>query len=232
MKIKYFSQSGPRGNNQDHVSFLSLNDNHILAISDGMGGKEAGEIASEVCVKTIIKGFGDNPKTDIKELFNLSIHNLKKVSEEKNIKEMGATLTVCHIADKEATVYHVGDSRLYHLRNNGLISITKDQTEVQHLIDNGILSKKRAKNYKRKNVLISAMTNYSEYDLEIKRFSILPKDRIILLTDGAYNSTKKMEIRNKSISYSNIEDFIIEIKNAIEENNPTDDYSLICCEIE
>src|SRR3546814_5436694 len=79
----------------------------------------------------------------------------QKTAYEMRISDWSSD--VCS-SDLNARVGHVGDSRIYHLRGSGLVTRTKDQTEVQHLIDEGILTPERAKMYPRKNVLLSAIS--------------------------------------------------------------------------
>ncbi len=114
--------------------------------------------------------------------------------------EMGTTLTVAVIQGNKVTLGHVGDTRLYHLRNKGIIARTKDQTEVQKLLDDGILNKQRAKNYHRRNVLLSVLTPDRDYELQSTSFNLDTHDRLLLLTDGAYSLASKLELRDLSLS--------------------------------
>jgi protein phosphatase len=231
LKTDSFSKAGRKGTNQDSLLVCSSGVYSLIAIADGMGGKEAGDCASKIAINTVKEQFDTNPDLDLSKVFRIVKDAICEFSVENNIKQMGTTLTVCLMNHDKAVVAHAGDTRLYHLRNNGIVSITKDQTEVQKLIDDGVLSKKRAARYHRKNVLLSALTNYSDYSLFQTEFYISAKDRLILLSDGAYDLIAKKEIRDLSVKNSEITDFISDILSLIESRIIKDDYSVVASEI-
>lgn len=230
--IKYasFSEAGVHNSNEDQV-FVSSRDNcSLIAIADGMGGKEAGEDASRVAITTIKDAFEASSKINFPALFESIKSKIEDFSKDNNIKQMGTTVTACLIEDDRVTVGHVGDCRLYHLRNSGIISRTKDQTEVQKLLDDGILSEKRALQYPRRNILLSALTNFSDFTLFETEFSLEKGDRLILMTDGFYELVKKSEVRDVSIENKEISDAVNSLKSLIESKDIRDDYSVMACE--
>jgi serine/threonine protein phosphatase PrpC len=222
-----FSKSGRKGSNQDCIFACVSGLFSLLAIADGMGGKEAGMDASKIAIDIIKKEFSNNPNLDLPKVFRLIKEALCDFSIKNNIKQMGTTLTVCLMNDTKALVAHVGDTRLYQLRHNGIVAITKDQTEVQKLIDDGVLTKKRAVRYHRKNVLLSALTNYSDYSLFQTEFYIGSSDRLLLLSDGVYNIVSKKEIRDLSIKNPEVSSFVGDILSLIESREIKDDYSVV-----
>ena len=227
-----FSEAGRKGENQDTVLICrSSNKALLVAIADGMGGKEAGDKASQVAISSIKDEFENSTKLDLSLAFQKAKDNICAFAEAHGIKQMGTTMTACLIEGRKALVAHVGDTRLYHLRNNGIITITQDQTEVQKLIDDGILSKKRALKYHRKNILLSAISNYTEYSLFLKEFDTKIGDRLVLISDGAYELVQKIEIRDISINQNDLTSFVENIKSIIQTRKIRDDYSLVACEI-
>lgn len=230
-KTDSFSKAGRKGTNQDCLLACSSGDYSLIAIADGMGGKEAGDSASKIAINTVKEQFEANPELDLSQVFRIVRDTICEFSVENNIKQMGTTLTVCLMNQDKAVVAHAGDTRLYHLRNNGIVSITKDQTEVQKLIDDGVLSKKRAARYHRKNVLLSALTNYSDYTLFQTEFYISTSDRLLLLSDGAYGLIAKKEIRDLSVQNSEITGLISDVLSLVESRIIKDDYSVVAAEI-
>lgn len=230
-KYSHFSKAGRKGTNQDSVLVCSNGTRSIIAIADGMGGKEAGELASKIAVDTIKRDFESDGDFDLGRSFRNVKNEITDFSTNNGIKQMGTTLTVCLMNEGKATVAHVGDTRLYHLRNSGIVSITKDQTEVQKLIDDGVLSKKRAVRYHRRNVLLSAMTNFSDYALFQTEFYISPNDRLLLLSDGAYDLINKVEIRDLSVQQETVIDLNNSIMNLIESRTIKDDYTVVAFEV-
>jgi len=227
LQTESFSKAGRKDSNQDSI-FASVSGSFsLLAIADGMGGKEAGADASKIAIDIIKHEFSNKPNFDLSKAFRLVKDALCDFSIQNNVKQMGTTLTVCLMDGTKAYVAHVGDTRLYQLRHNGIIAITKDQTEVQKLIDDGVLSKKRATRYHRKNVLLSALTNYSDYSLFQTEFYINSSDRLLLLTDGAYDLVSKKEIRDLSLMNSEVSSFAGDILSLIESREIKDDYSVV-----
>lgn len=228
-----FSMPGRSKPNEDSTLIKGLADgSFVLGIADGMGGKPGGAIASKTTVDLISSFIESNPSASISTLFEEVKKGLiVKGSEIKDFEHMATTLSLVFVKDKRAQVGHVGDCRIYHLRSNGLISRTKDQTEVQRLIDDGILSKQRAQDYHRKNILLSVMNASDSYELQLNEFELEAGDRLLLLTDGAHSLIQKNEIRDLSVNNSSIEKFLLEMKKTIESRKIRDDYSAVACEI-
>jgi protein phosphatase len=230
--IASFSLPGKKHANQDSIFAGKLaNGSYLLAIADGMGGHSGGDVASKLAIEVLVGFLRINPLLELDLVFQ-EIRSQFILEAEKNpaLSQMGTTLIVCIVKDCNAYIGHVGDSRLYLLRNNGLKTITKDQTEVQRLVDDGVLNSKEAKKYPRRNVLLSVVSPSSEYVLQKSLIPIQPKDRILLVTDGLYNVLSKEEIRNFSIGAS-----MSALCNTLEAEakmrEPKDDYSAVCFEV-
>lgn len=227
---KFFSKAGRKKENQDSVLVMDMkNGGAFLAVADGMGGKPGGKVASKTALAAISDYIGSlSTEVSIDQLFRMA---KSAIVEQSSItpenREMGTTLSVVYVKDEMAIFGHVGDCRIYHLRGNGLISRTKDQTEVQRLIDDGILTKDRAKDYHRKNVLLSVLSSLADYDLQVGRFSLEPGDRIVIMSDGAYSLLSKSEIRDISKSSASTAEFIDAMEREIESRKIRDDYTAI-----
>ncbi|MEV3833982.1 MULTISPECIES: PP2C family protein-serine/threonine phosphatase [Aeromonas] len=224
-----FSEAGRKKENQDSLLVKKISENTIvLAIADGMGGKPGGEIASQVATETVAIALEENPNIDMPAIFKkVKKAMINRSAQSISIKDMGSTLTVAVISGNEVAVGHVGDCRLYHLRGNGINTKTKDQTEVQKLLDDGILTRQRALSYHRKNILLSVLNANKDYELQEVFFSLQHDDRIMMLTDGAYSLVKKSELRDISVSSSNLDEMTRKIKVLIESKEIKDDYTLI-----
>lgn len=167
----------------------------IYAVSDGMGGHNAGEVASLICVKELSlaqkKLRNCNSLTEatgylqtvISEI-NTKVWNLS--DEKKEYKGMGATLVLFVVCGKEYAVLNIGDSRAYYFNNEGLIQVTKDHTEGQRMLDLGILTRKELSAFPaRKN--INRYIGYWQrgYVLQADEFyPILDNGIILLCSDG------------------------------------------------
>lgn len=234
LDISYFSLQGKNKLNQDAIIHYSYDENnHLIAIADGMGGKKGGNIASNYALNAIEELYKDNLNISIKDLFQQVSERLNEFTKKiPEFKEMATTLTVCIIKENFITYGHVGDCRIYHLRNEGIVSKTKDQTELQELLDKKVINKYNAKLYHRKNILLSVMSSNTPYTLEDGIFEIKKGDRIMLLSDGVYNVIRnKKYIRDISLESDNINIFTEKIKTTIQNTGIVDDYSCITVEI-
>ena len=109
---------------------------------------------------------------------------------------MASTFTGCSIENLRLNGVHCGDSRLYILRGNGLKQLSEDHSEVAKLLRKGKLSAKEAINYPRRNVLYSAIGAGESIEIQDFEFSLQPKDRILLLTDGVSGVVSKKQVRD------------------------------------
>lgn len=235
MKVEkdFFSHSGPGHENQDAVmEACDFGDVHAFAIADGIGGKPGGGVASNIAIKTLEKCLIENPHEPMRQYYEDIKSAMDQVaSKNSDLSHMGTTLTTCLVQNSIAKVGHVGDTRIYHLRNQGIVDRTQDQTELQKLRDQGVITKNRAKSYPRKNVLISALKIGTTYDFFTNEFTVEERDRIILLTDGVYNVVPRRLIRDLSIQSSSPAVLAERLRSTVEDVGPNDDYSAICIEV-
>ena len=221
-----FSHKGKKKENQDSYLSMHLNEGkYILAIADGVGGREGGKIASSTAIKEVSRLFSENNEININDVFNsvkTTIINEAKVME---LPKMATTLTICYINNDRVTVGHVGDCRLYHLRGAGIMTKTIDQSEKQKLIDAGVLTKERARSYHRRNVLFSVLSSDTEFELFETEFRIELNDRLLLVSDGVYNLCSKKELIKLSSLHDDIEGWLNDIVYLINSKIVKDDYT-------
>lgn len=192
-------------------------------VADGMGGHNAGEVASNMATITISeyinKHYTDNLSYDsLKSMLIKAIEesNKKILKESISSKEkigMGTTLIMCFITNDKAIVTHVGDSRLYLIRNNKIHRMTKDHSLVAQLIDEGKITEKEALNHPQKNVITRAIGTEPTVEIDIYEFGLTDGDIILLCTDGLSNMVSDEEIIS---SISSSENVIIAPKNLVD----------------
>lgn len=219
--------------NEDASDFQKLGGRCIAVVADGVGGNYGGSVASALAVKSVFECFETNPKSKINEVFSYASQNVKKTGNADLISnQMATTLSVC-VLDQDGIGYvgHVGDSRIYHLRGNGIIQRTKDQTEVAALVEAGILSREQAKSYPRRTVLRSALSAKGGYDLFEFSFSTVSGDRLLLVTDGVYRVLSKTQLRDISTSSQTLSDFASKLHYELAGKND-DDATAVLIEIE
>ncbi len=229
--IESFSFPGRNKPNQDAVLAKLYGKGYLaLGIADGMGGKPGGNFASKIALQAFETELNKNPEASIEDIFS----NVKKALITESISfpafgEMATTLSICLIKKEEVSIGHVGDCRIYQLRGNGIATRTTDQTEVQRLLDDGILPKHMAKDYPRRNILLSVMNATLEYTLQKNTFSVKPGDNIILMSDGAYSLLSKSEIRDMCVQSDTTTAFKSSMLELIRTRPIKDDYSALIC---
>lgn len=228
-----FSCTGEKNPNEDNVAAEILGSGiGLFAIADGMGGQQGGELASHIAVSNAISLLRDEPSISFGEVFqHIRQKLILEADSNPDLSRMGTTLTLCRIEKASVEVGHVGDTRLYQLRGQGLRTLTKDQTELQKLIDEGVLTKQRAKTYPRRHILVSVLSPNSNYELEGNRYEISSGDRLLLVTDGVYNVVTKAEIKDLSLQSRDITSLCGSLRKLIESKDHKDDYSAVCIEI-
>ncbi|HEY2206323.1 MAG TPA: PP2C family serine/threonine-protein phosphatase [Pseudonocardia sp.] len=173
-----------RQNNQDSVYAGP----RLLALADGMGGHAAGEVASKLVISALVPLDDDEPGDDLlAELReatadgNAAITNL--ISEQPDLEGMGTTLTAILFAGSRLGMVHVGDSRAYLMRDGKFNQITKDDTFVQSLIDEGRITEEEAQTHPQRSLLLRALTGHDmEPSLTVREARA--GDRYLLCSDG------------------------------------------------
>ena len=173
-----------RQNNQDAVYAGP----RLLALADGMGGHAAGEVASSLVISALAPLDDDDPGDDLlRELHaatvegNAAIH--RHVLEAPDLEGMGTTLTAILFKGSRLGLVHIGDSRAYQLRDGVLTQITKDDTFVQSLIDEGRITEEEAHTHPQRSLLLRAITG-QDVDPSLTVREARPGDRYLLCSDG------------------------------------------------
>lgn len=220
-----FSLAGLNKLNEDYWATQKLpNGLFIAAVADGVGGQYGGSIASQLAISTVLSAFEKSSSSTLESVFEAASQALQNRGREDLIStQMATTLSICVIHPNGAIkIGHVGDSRIYHLRGNGIVQRTKDQTEVAALVEAGILSREQAKTYPRRTVLRSALSAKASFDRFESAFEVQPGDRLLLLTDGVYRLLTKTDLRDFSLINSDIKSLSYAVRSSIEGRNDDD----------
>lgn len=192
-----------RGENQDAMGWFTTSAGELFIVADGMGGEAGGKTAANMAVSTIRemfdKGGSSIPamlKSSIEET-NSRIH-MKGTSGEPRFKKMGSTVVVLVVKDGNAYIAHEGDSRIYLFRNNNLQRLTKDHSQVQRMVDDGILNQEEAEDHPDANIITQCLGSKPTIKVDIRPqpIQIQPSDLFLLCTDGLCGPVKDQEIEN------------------------------------
>jgi protein phosphatase len=203
-----------RYNNED--SWKHLPEDQFYVLADGMGGHQAGEIASRMAVDGLCALFQENHVKDVQEIANTKnllyqiiqdvnacVH--RKGQEGAGLKGMGTTLCCIYLHPDGLVYAHVGDSRIYRLRGQLLEQLTHDHSLLQELIDLGELSKQQAEEFHYKNVITKAIGTQFFVDPVVKSSNLLAGDTFLMCSDGLTDLVSKDEIQKILLQYSDEE---------------------------
>ncbi len=194
-----------RTNNEDN--FFADPNLGLFIVCDGMGGHSAGEVASKTACEVITREIASGGKTrekflasgkssDVKavaKMVEAAIHTAckevyKKASRNPELAGMGTTCTVVFMAGHNKGILgHVGDSRLYVVRQNMVHQLSDDHTYVNELVKRGALSREQARNHPQGNVLSRALGVQPTVPVDTMIFDIDPGDTYLMCSDGLYN---------------------------------------------
>jgi len=173
-----------RANNEDSVYAGA----RLLALADGMGGHAAGEVASQLVIAALAHLDDDEPGGDLLSQLNSAVHEgnsaiAAHVEADPDLEGMGTTLTAILFAGNRLGLVHVGDSRGYLLRDGELTQITKDDTFVQTLVDEGRITAEEAHSHPQRSLIMRALTGHEvEPTLTVREAHA--GDRYLLCSDG------------------------------------------------
>ncbi|WP_295560585.1 protein phosphatase 2C domain-containing protein [uncultured Sphingomonas sp.] len=232
MKHASFCHIGPRETNQDRILLPTKRDDGaiIAGIADGIGGAPGGGEAAQIAVD--VAGRYSGSLDLLSSIFGSVAEELERVAAaDPKLARMGTTLSIVAINGRSARVAHVGDTRIYHIRGAGLNHLTRDQTEVAELVRKGVLSENQARRYHRRNVLLSALTASSEFEVYEAEAFIQSGDRLLLVSDGVYQAVKRGAILNSSLAHADLATFVTDIERRVELAGPKDNFSALALEI-
>lgn len=183
--------------------FANAKDQLLAIVADGMGGHQAGEVASELMV-TSMKTFWEQTEnmqtpeqsekwlTEVIEKINTTIYE-KSLTDDK-YQGMGTTAVVTICGEDYFTVANIGDSRCYVLNESGFMQITNDHSYVNELLRTGQISEDDAEQHPKKNLLIRAIGTEEMVKSDVKSISWDVGDKILLCSDGLTNKISDDEI--------------------------------------
>lgn len=186
--------------NEDSACYLERADFKIYVVADGMGGHNAGEVASKMAAEQIVKYIDENYSLEGEETLisnaikaaNEDIYKFSKTNDKLN--GMGTTVTAALVTPKFIYIANVGDSCCMAFKNGELKKITKDHSLVQELLDSGTISEVEAVNHPKKNIITRALGTCIHVEVDVFRLDINQYNLFILCSDGLTNEVTKEDI--------------------------------------
>jgi protein phosphatase len=198
MNFEYFCLTDPglvRDNNEDSVSLDA--ENQIAVLADGMGGYNAGEVASAMATtfikeelgRWLVDGGHEASARELKRAMEICIDNANRsifnaANSNPKYAGMGTTMVMGVFMDTRAMIGHVGDSRCYRLRGSTLQQLTRDHSLLQEQIDAGLISQEQARFATHKNLVTRALGVEDTVLLEVNEYRVEDSDLYLFCSDG------------------------------------------------
>ena len=190
-----------RQQNQDAFATRVLGDGRVLAlVCDGMGGARAGNVASAMAVERFMEEYlqGERTRPDgermqraaaraNQEIFDRSLH-------DESCTGMGTTLVAALAGEREAIILNEGDSRAYHINQEGIVLVTRDHSLVADLVERGELTREEARRHPNKNLITRALGADPDLMADCFRQPMAPGDYLLLCSDGLSNVVEEQEM--------------------------------------
>jgi protein phosphatase len=197
-----------RTNNEDMGLFFKIADENVLRekgymliVADGMGGHNAGEVASRMATDIICKEYYNQSSSSVEKNLEkaLSLANktiFEKASSDQAFQGMGTTCTVLVVIEQDVHYAHVGDSRAYIQKGGAFMQITEDHTYVQQLVNSGDITAAEAAVHPKRNILTNAMGTKADLRIDTGKckYSFEKTDRLLLCSDGLYDYLNDEEL--------------------------------------
>jgi len=181
----------------------------LFVIADGMGGAQAGEVASRLAVESFQSGLPDSsaPELALAELAqaaNARIHELSHASAEH--AGMGTTLTAVYVTEDDVAIAHVGDSRAYCMRDGELLRLTDDHSLVDELLRQGRLTPEEAVEHPQRSVITRALGPEDIVEVDTRSFRGCDGDVYLLCSDGLTTMVSEQEVASVLLAHPRLHD--------------------------
>jgi protein phosphatase len=181
----------------------------LFVVADGMGGAQAGEVASSVAVDTFSAGLedGEDPERSLVaqvEQANSRINELSHSNAEH--AGMGTTITAVYVGEQDVAIAHVGDSRAYCMRDGEMLRLTDDHSLVDELIRQGKLTPEEAEEHPQRSVITRALGPEASVEVDVRSFRGRPGDVYLLCSDGLTTMVGEAELLQLLASHERLAD--------------------------
>lgn len=216
MEVYFQSDIGKRRkSNQDYTATFTNQKNQLLALlADGMGGHQAGDIASRQAVEEIGIAWEATMIDDSEKAVQWFLQHIQQTNQrifekgqsQPTLSGMGTTLEVVTILDNHLALAHVGDSRIYLFREQRLIALTEDHSLVNALLKSGEITQEMAQNHPRKNIITRSLGMPGSLEVDVAIHKIEDHDQLLLCSDGLTNMVSEPKITQILLEAASLQD--------------------------
>jgi protein phosphatase len=215
-------------------SFLADPQRRIFAVADGVGGAQAGEVASQTAMEVLDEAFRHQEQdADIEDLMEIAIQRannsiFRMAQEHPKLSMMATTVVALHLDGHTATIGHVGDSRLYRLTPDGqLHRETRDHSVVEEEVRAGRMTREQAANHPSRNVISRALGAEDDVEVDLKTIEVEDGTSFLLCSDGITRHIPDDEIKELLLNGQDIEDICAEMKKRCYERGAEDNLTAV-----
>jgi PPM family protein phosphatase len=197
-----------RQNNEDSFGYWEPEDDQqflrkgrLAVVADGMGGYEGGQEASRLAVETLVEVYrdfgGDDPQAALVEALQAAHEQIREYSfAHPELRGMGTTCTAAAIVQDSLYYVHVGDTRLYLIRDGQITRVTRDHSYVGRLVESGMISPEEAENHPQRNILTAALGTNPDLIMDSpgRPEPLRPEDVLLICSDGLWGQVRDSEI--------------------------------------
>jgi protein phosphatase len=197
-----------RQNNEDSFGYWEPEDDQqflrkgrLAVVADGMGGYEGGQEASRLAVETLVEVYrdfgGDDPQAALVEALQTAHEQIREYSfAHPELRGMGTTCTAAAIVQDALYYVHVGDTRLYLIRDGQITRVTRDHSYVGRLVESGMISPEEAENHPQRNILTAALGTNPDLIMDSpgQPKPLRPEDVLLICSDGLWGQVRDSEI--------------------------------------
>jgi PPM family protein phosphatase len=231
MRISALSDVGlVRKNNEDNFFICAP---HLFIVADGMGGHEAGEVASKIAVTAMqeymTKNVGNrNIKQRLREAVRVANREVyQEAAARHECFGMGTTISAVFLQEDMLYWVQVGDSRVYLVREGTIQLLTEDHSLVWQLLKQGSITLEEANVHPQRNVLTRAVGTEPETEIDVGEIMLLPKDQILLCTDGLSNLVSGEEITETIVGTTDPDEAVKKLVQLAKEHGGFDNITTI-----
>ncbi|BBL72772.1 PP2C family protein-serine/threonine phosphatase [Methylogaea oryzae] len=226
-----------RQNNEDRVGVFSLpSGGALLVVADGMGGHAAGEVAAQMALDAMNEACVVDLAEPLPTALRLALATAnRRILDQGEAnpaqRGMGTTATALALAGEQAWFVHVGDSRLYRLRNGQLQQLSEDHSLVAEMVRGGMLSEADAVDHPCRNVIVRALGSDQELrpQISVEPLSVQMEDVFLLSSDGLHDQLSPVELANLLEAPPSIA--CLALVNLARERGGPDNISAVVCRV-
>ncbi|HEY7891934.1 MAG TPA: Stp1/IreP family PP2C-type Ser/Thr phosphatase [Solirubrobacteraceae bacterium] len=209
----------------------------LFVVADGMGGAQAGEVASRTAVDAFREGLGDDAWRDPEGSLtaraleaNARIHELSQSNPKQ--AGMGTTLTAVYVGEQDVSIAHVGDSRVYCLRDGELERLTDDHSLVDELMRQGKLTPEEAEEHPQRSIITRALGPEPTVEVDTRSYRGRARDVYLLCSDGLTTMLQESQIRELLIGHDRLRDAAETLLRAANEAGGRDNITVVLFRLE